>query len=194
MLIKVFRKGCTCLNETSRKLFLFWSPMNALWTCSYCQLIFLFVSSIFFVLALFYKGAKSGFMSLLQNLVVGWITLIRLPCKSQVLLSWMAPKMVSLRMNEVFPLINGRHLTSHSYSINIVGDSARSERQVSPDKLYRFAQVKNRFLDTILKAREKTLSQVGFKTCLPANSVISLFRSLRVWIWTGWILFLLESG
>ncbi|XP_014524037.1 transcription factor GTE8 [Vigna radiata var. radiata] len=39
------------------------------------------------------------------------------------------------------------------------GDSAPTERQVSPDKLYRAAVMKNRFLDTILKAREKTLTQ-----------------------------------
>ncbi|KAJ9562627.1 hypothetical protein OSB04_007787 [Centaurea solstitialis] len=39
------------------------------------------------------------------------------------------------------------------------GDSAPSERQVSPDKLYRAAVLKNRFADTILKAREKTLNQ-----------------------------------
>ncbi|XP_020534442.1 transcription factor GTE8 isoform X2 [Jatropha curcas] len=40
------------------------------------------------------------------------------------------------------------------------GDSAPSERQVSPEKLIRAAILKNRFADTILKAREKTLSQV----------------------------------
>uniref|UniRef100_A0A5B7C0K2 Putative transcription factor GTE8 isoform X2 n=1 Tax=Davidia involucrata TaxID=16924 RepID=A0A5B7C0K2_DAVIN len=39
------------------------------------------------------------------------------------------------------------------------GDSAPSERQVSPQKLYRVALLKNRFADTILKAREKTLNQ-----------------------------------
>ncbi|TKY63117.1 Transcription factor GTE8 [Spatholobus suberectus] len=39
------------------------------------------------------------------------------------------------------------------------GDSAPTERQVSPDKLYRAAVLKNRFLETILKAREKTLTQ-----------------------------------
>ncbi|KAK7373405.1 hypothetical protein VNO80_06812 [Phaseolus coccineus] len=39
------------------------------------------------------------------------------------------------------------------------GDSAPTERQVSPDKLYRAAVLKKRFLDTILKAREKTLTQ-----------------------------------
>ncbi|EEF50952.1 bromodomain-containing protein, putative [Ricinus communis] len=40
------------------------------------------------------------------------------------------------------------------------GDSAPNERQVSPDKLFRAAMLKNRFAETILKAREKTLSQV----------------------------------
>ncbi|KAG6720185.1 hypothetical protein I3842_03G046500 [Carya illinoinensis] len=39
------------------------------------------------------------------------------------------------------------------------GDSAPTERQVSPEKLYRAALLKNRFADTILKAREKTLAQ-----------------------------------
>ncbi|GAV85764.1 Bromodomain domain-containing protein [Cephalotus follicularis] len=40
------------------------------------------------------------------------------------------------------------------------GDSAPNERQVTPDKQYRAALLKNRFADTILKAREKTLAQV----------------------------------
>ncbi|KAG6392846.1 hypothetical protein SASPL_147074 [Salvia splendens] len=35
-------------------------------------------------------------------------------------------------------------------------EGAQDDRQVSPDKLYRAAILKNRFLDTILKAREKT--------------------------------------
>ncbi|MCL7023218.1 hypothetical protein MKW94_006149 [Papaver nudicaule] len=39
------------------------------------------------------------------------------------------------------------------------GESALSERQVSPDKLYRAALLRSRFADTILKAREKTLGQ-----------------------------------
>ncbi|KAL1812237.1 hypothetical protein ACET3Z_022302 [Daucus carota] len=39
------------------------------------------------------------------------------------------------------------------------GDSAPSERPVSPDKLYRVAILKKRFADTILKAQEKTLKQ-----------------------------------
>lgn len=39
------------------------------------------------------------------------------------------------------------------------GDSAPSERQVSPEKQYRAALLKNRYADIILKSREKTLSQ-----------------------------------
>ncbi|KAJ4960647.1 hypothetical protein NE237_020557 [Protea cynaroides] len=39
------------------------------------------------------------------------------------------------------------------------GESAPSERQVSPDKLYRAALLRSRFADTILKAREKALDQ-----------------------------------
>ncbi|KAK1290803.1 Transcription factor GTE10 [Acorus calamus] len=39
------------------------------------------------------------------------------------------------------------------------GENAPPERQVSPDKLYRAALLRNRFADTILKAREKTLDQ-----------------------------------
>ncbi|XP_022770103.1 transcription factor GTE10-like isoform X2 [Durio zibethinus] len=38
-------------------------------------------------------------------------------------------------------------------------DSAPSERQVSPEKLYRAAFLRNRFADTILKAREKALEK-----------------------------------
>ncbi|XP_042504755.1 transcription factor GTE9-like [Macadamia integrifolia] len=39
------------------------------------------------------------------------------------------------------------------------GESAPSERQVSPEKLYRAALLRGRFADTILKAREKALDQ-----------------------------------
>ncbi|XP_038974170.1 transcription factor GTE9-like [Phoenix dactylifera] len=39
------------------------------------------------------------------------------------------------------------------------GENAPSERQVSPEKLYRAALLRSRFADTILKAREKTLGQ-----------------------------------
>ncbi|XP_060194035.1 transcription factor GTE8-like isoform X2 [Lycium barbarum] len=40
------------------------------------------------------------------------------------------------------------------------GESAPCDRTVSPGKLYRAALLKNRFADTILKAREKTLVEV----------------------------------
>lgn len=43
-----------------------------------------------------------------------------------------------------------------------LGDSAPTERPVSPEKQYRAAVLKNRFVDTILRAREKTLNQVGY--------------------------------
>ncbi|KAI5569402.1 hypothetical protein BDE02_12G075000 [Populus trichocarpa] len=39
------------------------------------------------------------------------------------------------------------------------GESAPPERQVSPEKLYRAALLRNRFADTILKAREKALEK-----------------------------------
>ncbi|RWW45960.1 hypothetical protein BHE74_00048156, partial [Ensete ventricosum] len=41
-----------------------------------------------------------------------------------------------------------------------LSDNAPSERQLSPEKLYRAALLRSRFADTILKAREKTLDQV----------------------------------
>ncbi|KAK3023592.1 hypothetical protein RJ639_044052 [Escallonia herrerae] len=40
-------------------------------------------------------------------------------------------------------------------------ESAPVERQVSPEKLYRVALLKNRFADTILKAQEMTINQRG---------------------------------
>ncbi|TYI67124.1 hypothetical protein E1A91_D09G276600v1 [Gossypium mustelinum] len=40
-----------------------------------------------------------------------------------------------------------------------VEESAPSERQVSPEKLYRAALLRNRFADTVLKAREKALEK-----------------------------------
>jgi hypothetical protein len=36
-----------------------------------------------------------------------------------------------------------------------------SERQATPEKLYRAALLRGRFADTIVKAREKLLTQVG---------------------------------
>lgn len=49
------------------------------------------------------------------------------------------------------------HLTSHAI---MLGESAPPERQVSPEKLYRAALLRNRFADTILKAQERTLGKV----------------------------------
>lgn len=46
----------------------------------------------------------------------------------------------------------------------VLGECAPTERQI-PDKLYRAALLKNRFADTILKAREKTLAHVSHITC-----------------------------
>ncbi|XP_020111446.1 transcription factor GTE9-like isoform X2 [Ananas comosus] len=43
--------------------------------------------------------------------------------------------------------------------VNAEGENAKSERQVSPDKLYRAALLRSRFADTIIRAREKTLNQ-----------------------------------
>lgn len=54
-------------------------------------------------------------------------------------------------------------------AFTFLGESALAERPVSPDKLYRAALLKNRFADTILKAREKTLNQVGYHTGLLMN-------------------------
>lgn len=53
------------------------------------------------------------------------------------------------------------HRTAVSVTTNgsLEGENAPSERQVSPDKLYRAALLRSRFADTILKAREKTLDQ-----------------------------------
>lgn len=73
-------------------------------------------------------------------------------------MSWIVVKMVRVRNKEI-----GLQQVSLSYpsQLEILGESASAERQVSPEKLYRAALLKNRFADTILKAREKTLGQVG---------------------------------
>ena len=47
--------------------------------------------------------------------------------------------------------------------INIAGNYAASEKPVSPERLFRAALLKNRFVDTILRAKEKTMAQVGSK-------------------------------
>lgn len=43
-----------------------------------------------------------------------------------------------------------------------LGDSAPTERPVSPDKQHRAALLKHRFADTILRAQAKTFDQVGY--------------------------------
>ncbi|KAK8948317.1 Transcription factor GTE8 [Platanthera guangdongensis] len=58
---------------------------------------------------------------------------------------------------------HGGHLKRELVEPNVGGENAPSERQVSPDKLYRAALLRSRFADTILKAREKTLDQQGEK-------------------------------
>ena len=47
--------------------------------------------------------------------------------------------------------------------IKNVGNYTASEKPVSPERLYRAALLKNRFADTILRAKEKTMTQVGSK-------------------------------
>lgn len=64
------------------------------------------------------------------------------------------------------------HLTASC--CNIIGESAPTERQVSPGKLYRAALLRSRFADTILKAREKALEKVGF------TPRIAIFCTLEV--------------
>ncbi|GFP84936.1 transcription factor gte8 [Phtheirospermum japonicum] len=66
-------------------------------------------------------------------------------------------------VNEMDQLEQGSHSQLKPCSSDsdgqLDGDSTQNERPVSPDKLYRAALLKNRFADTILKAREKTLTQ-----------------------------------
>lgn len=108
----------------------------------------------FFIYKLVIRG-------LFQNLLANWIRVNILPSKNRALLSQIIVKMVRSRV--------WKTLSTWQFSNNVslflpenLGDSAHSERQVSPGKLYRAALLKNRFADTILKAREKTLSQVGY--------------------------------
>ncbi|RHN45367.1 putative chromatin remodeler Bromodomain family [Medicago truncatula] len=49
--------------------------------------------------------------------------------------------------------------TTAAHTSEINRECGASERQISPDKLIRAALIKNRFVDTILNAREKTLTQ-----------------------------------
>nr|CAD1837043.1 unnamed protein product [Ananas comosus var. bracteatus] len=54
---------------------------------------------------------------------------------------------------------------------NYLGENAKSERQVSPDKLYRAALLRSRFADTIIRAREKTLNQVSRSPYSPLSTL-----------------------
>ncbi|XWS37139.1 hypothetical protein CRYUN_Cryun19dG0017600 [Craigia yunnanensis] len=60
-------------------------------------------------------------------------------------------------------LDSGTNMDLKNGSVAVPGDankeSAPSERQVSPEKFYRAALLRNRFADTILKAREKALEK-----------------------------------
>ncbi|XP_022965622.1 transcription factor GTE10-like isoform X1 [Cucurbita maxima] len=53
----------------------------------------------------------------------------------------------------------GNTSTTDTDSYQEEGEGAPSKRQVSPDRLYRAALLRNRFADTILKAREKALEK-----------------------------------
>ncbi|KAJ6841508.1 transcription factor GTE10-like [Iris pallida] len=70
-----------------------------------------------------------------------------------------------LDMNRSVNGVDKQDEDAHSKPVSVEADAQRegenpqSERQVSPDKLYRAALLRSRFADTILKAREKTLDQ-----------------------------------
>jgi len=70
-------------------------------------------------------------------------------------------------------------LLSHPFSCTMLGESAPSERQVSPDKLYRAALLRSRFADTILKAQEKTLDKVLSLCCIAWHGS---FTSLHIYL------------
>jgi hypothetical protein len=123
-----------------------------------------------------FKLLMYGFI---QNLLVDWIKLNRLPSKSQVLLNQIAIKMVSLRVPETALLILEWLLTDHP--LKIVGDSGPTERQVSPEKLYRAALLKNRFADTILKARERHFHRLVMDLVSPV-SVSLLCEHYPIWM------------
>lgn len=57
-----------------------------------------------------------------------------------------------------------------------LGNSAQTEKQLPPEKIYRAAFLKNRFADIILKAREKPLNQV---CCALQPTVLGPFRPLN---------------
>lgn len=99
--------------------------------------------------------------------------------KSQILLTQIAVKMVRVWFIENQAFYGYIKYLPINYLKNVVGDSAPNERQVSPDKLYRAAVLKNRFADTILKAREKTLAQVHLKFELLEQLNLQLTRGKK---------------
>lgn len=73
----------------------------------------------------------------------------------------MAIKMVSMKSCRKLSAVSFG-ASSYPSCCNIIGESAPSKRQVSPDdKAYRAALLKRRFVDTIFKAQEKALEKVG---------------------------------
>ena len=109
-----------------------------------------------FVLAKF--NLKSCLPCFVQNLLMGWPKLSWILRVSQLQPRQMATKRVSILIKKIDVTCG---TSSHSSCCNVIGESAPPERQVSPEKLYRAALLRNRFADTILKAREKALEKVG---------------------------------
>jgi hypothetical protein len=54
-----------------------------------------------------------------------------------------------------------------------------SERQASPEKLYRAALLRGRFADTIVKAREKLLIQVGKLSFFTQKFLVTYMHILK---------------
>lgn len=73
-----------------------------------------------------------------------------------------------------------------NWSSHVIGDSAPTDRQLSPRKLHRVAVLKNRFADTIFKAREKTLTQVCYKFELPRMLELALLIFPAHWYICMW--------
>lgn len=64
---------------------------------------------------------------------------------------------------------------------NFVEESAPPERQVSPEKLYRAAVLRNRFADTIFKAKEKALEKVCYPYLTWQHICIQCFLASCIW-------------
>ena len=135
--------------------------------------------------------------SFLQNLLVAWINLRITLSKSLVLSALIAIKMVGMRVLwKTFFYSYIQYLETH-FLINVAGECGPTERKVSPDKLYRAALLKNRFADTILKAREKTLTKVK-DTYLSYMAPTLLIIIVLILVWNWYVILLnliwLRSG